>query len=251
MMRSAPPKLIDRVLALLFPPACREEVLGDLYEACDSSGQYIREALCILPLVIFRRIRRSADPQLLLMQAAVVYLSFMGAAWYEGKTFLFADLGLWKLAIPPAWVLVGLLVEDVYACPGSQSFFKQMRGPLLGFGFAYLSQIALSMDNLLLALPQWVMFFGSAAGLLFSIGLQFLIAPAVDRPLRAGVPAFWLKRTNVPLRMTQRTASIAGTLALLLLLAAAAGQLGGRWLMAALIVIPILLLVWRELRGKW
>ncbi len=249
-MCSAPPKIIARALSVVIPPACREEVLGDLYEGCGSSGQYVREALRVVPMVIFSRIRRTADSQVLLMQATALYLSFMGAAWYQGEAFLFQNSGLTRLAIPPACVLFGLIFDDVYACPGKPSLFKQMRGPVIGFGLAYLSQVALSADSRALALPPEVMYFGSAAGLLFSIGLRYLFPPVVDRPAGAGGPALWLKHTAEPFRIAPQIALIARTLAFVLLLAFVAGQVGGRLLAAALVLVSVFLLIFRELRRK-
>ncbi len=250
-MRSAPPKLIEKIVSLALPPACREEVLGDLYEGCHSSGQYIREALRVIPMVILSRIRRTADLQVLLMQATALYLSFMGVAWYEGKSFLFENSGLLRLAIPAAWVLFCLMVDDAYARPGKRSMLKQMRGPVLGLAFAYLSQEALSADNQLLALPPRIMFFGSAAGLLLSAGVKFLFPSVIDRPAGAGGPALWLKHTAEPFRIAQESVSIAKTLALVLAVAFVGGKFGGRWVVVALVLISVGLLIIRELRRRW
>lgn len=250
-MCSAPPKIIEKALSLVIPPACREEILGDLYEGCGSLGQYVCEALRVVPLVILSRIRRIVDSQVLLMQAMALYLSFIGAAWYEGKVFLFEDSGLLKLAIPPACVLFGLIFDDVYAYPGKRSLFKQMRGPVLGFGFAYLCQLAVSADNRVLALPPQVMFFGSATGLLFSSGLRYLFPPVTDRPAGAGGPALLVKHTAEPFRIAPEVMLIARTLAFVLVLAFVAGQMGGRLLAATLVLVSVFLLIFRELRRRW
>ncbi len=250
-MRAAPPKIIERILSLLIPPACREEILGDLYEGSDSLGQYLRQAFYILPMIIFSRIRRTADSQVLLMQATALYSSFLGAAWYEGKTFLFENSGLLRIALPPAWVLFGLIIEDAYSVPGKRSLLKKMRGPVLGFGLAYLSQLAFSAGRQsALSLPVRVMFFGSAVGLLLSIGLKFLFPPVVDCHISAGAPALWLKHTAEPFRITRELISIAKTLLFVLVLAFIGGQIGGRLLVLALLLISLLLLVFRELRRR-
>lgn len=250
-MCSPPPKIIEKVLSVIIPPACREEVLGDLYEGCGSSGEYIREALRVVPMVILSRIRRTADSQVLLMQATALYLSFLGAAWYQGKAFLFEDSGLLRLSIPPLWVLFGLIFDDVYTYSDKRSLLKRMRGPVIGFGFAYLSQVTLSADNRTLALPPQVMYFGSAAGLLFSIGLRYLFPPVIDRPAGAGAPALWLKHTAEPFRIAPQIILIARTLAFVLVLAFVAGQMGGRLLAAALVWVSVFLLILRELRRRW
>lgn len=85
MMRSLPPRTVEKILSLLIPPACREEVLGDLYESCEFSGQFIGEALRALPMLIFSRVRRTADPPVLIMHAVLLYLSFLAAAWDAGN----------------------------------------------------------------------------------------------------------------------------------------------------------------------
>src|SRR5579875_1940864 len=112
LMASDPPKIVERLLSLLLPPACREEVMGDMYESCDSLGEYIRQAIRVVPMVIFSRMRRTADAQVLLMQSAALYLSFLAAAWSQGKTFLVQNSGLMKLAIPCAWAVFGLVLAD-------------------------------------------------------------------------------------------------------------------------------------------
>lgn len=249
-MRSLPPRIVDEILRLLVPSACREEVLGDLYEECDSVGQYILEALRVLPMVLYSRIRRTADPQVLLMQAVALYLSYVGAAWHEGKTFLFRDSGLLRLAIPPAWVLFGVIMDDAYVVPGKRSFVKQMRGSLFGLVFAYVSQMALSTDNRQFGLPLPVMLFGSAAGLLFSVGLRYLFPTIIDRPAGAGGPALWLKHTPEPLRTGREATDIAKASVLVLALAFIGGQLGGSLLASVLIFALVVLLILRELRGR-
>ena len=249
-MRSPPPEIIEKILSRLIPPACREEVLGDLSEICTSSGQFIREAMRVIPMVILSRIRRTADSQVLLMQATALYMSFMAVAWYEGKTFLFEDSGLLRLAIAPAWVLFGLIIDDAYASPGKRSLIKRMRGPMLGFGFAYLSQLFLSADNPILALPPWVMFFGSAAGLLLSTGVKFLFPPAMDRQVGAGGPGLWLKYTAEPLRIAPEAMLIIKTVGFILVLAFVGGQVGGRSLSMALVFISVLLVILRELSRR-
>lgn len=251
VMPSAPPEIVEKTLSLLIPPACREEVLGDLYESCTSSSEYIREALCVVPMVILSRIRRTADPQVLLMQATILYVSFMGATWYQGKTSLFDDPGFVKLAIPTAWVVFGVAIDDAYSSPGKRSMLKQMRGPVLGLGFAYLSQVALSTGYRRLALPPWIMFYGSALGLLCSVAVKSLFPAVTDRQVGAGGPGLWLKHTAEPLRIAPEIMLIVKSLAFILVFAFIGGQVGGPALSACLVFISILVVIVRELRGRW
>lgn len=246
-MGSVPPRIVEKSLSLLIPPACREEVLGDLYERCEFSSQFMVEAFRVLPMVIFSRVRRTADPPVLIMHAAVLYLSYLVAAWRAGNTFLFKDLGLLRLAIPPACVLVGLMLDDAYSLPGKQDVFKNVRGPVLSLGFAYLFQVPLSGAHGL-ALPQQVMFCGSAAGLLLSTGLRSLFPPATDRPAGAGAPSHWLKHAPEPFHIAPQVLSIAKMLPVILVLVFVGAQIRGRLPAMTLVFALTLLLIVRELR---
>ncbi len=135
-MASGPSKAAETIVGILTPPACREEVLGDLYERYRSPLQYGFDALGTVPLVILSRIRRTADPQVLVMQAFALYLSFLTAARFEDESLLQAQWGLLRLAIPPGMTLLGLVLEDAYATPGQRSAPGLVRGPLIGLGLA-------------------------------------------------------------------------------------------------------------------
>ncbi len=58
-MRSRPSKTAEAIVAIFLPPACREEVLGDLHERYRSPGQYALDAIRTVPLVIYSRIIRA------------------------------------------------------------------------------------------------------------------------------------------------------------------------------------------------
>src|SRR5262245_27951784 len=86
--RSGPSRAAEGMVAILVPPACREEVLGDLHERYRSPGQYCCEALCTVPFVILSRIRRTTDPPVLLMQALGLSVCFLGSAWFQDNALL-------------------------------------------------------------------------------------------------------------------------------------------------------------------
>ena len=140
LMDSGPPKAVEAIAAILAPPACREELLGDLHERYRSPLQYALEAVLAMPLVIVSRIRRTADPQVLLIQAFVLYASFLVAAWLGGEALLSDEWELLRLAAPAGMTLLGLMLEDAYAKPACRSRFQLARGPLLGIGLALASQ---------------------------------------------------------------------------------------------------------------
>jgi hypothetical protein len=176
-MSASPPKAIQAIVALLIPPACREEVLGDLQERFTSPMHHIRDSLSAVPLVILSRIRRTADAPLLLMHAFVLYLSFYGAAWFRGSALLYEPGGLARLAIPGAVTLLALVLEDAYARPGHRTPFRLVRGPILGLVWTLLSQAAFWAGHSSLTLPLWIVLYGGALGLLLTSALRMLFSP--------------------------------------------------------------------------
>src|SRR5215475_10783278 len=166
LMNSGPSKTAEAIVAVFVPPACREEVLGDLHERYRSPGHYVLDAVRTVPLVIMSRIRRTADPLLLLMQAFAWYGSFWGAAWLNDKAFPGKPQGLLLLAIPAGLAMLGLILEDAYATPGRRSHLSLVRGPVLGLGLALASQGMFRIGNSILAVPSWVTFYGCATALL-------------------------------------------------------------------------------------
>ena len=196
LMHFGPSKTAEAIVAVFVPPACREEVLGDLHERYSSSGQYGLDAVRTIPLVIISRIRRTADHQVLLMQAFALYASFLGAAWLKDRTFLSDQWGLLRLAIPAGMAMLGLILEDAYAKPGRRSPLKLARGPVLGLGLALASQGIFRISNPDLALPTWIMFYGCALSLLLSSAVRMLFPPVSEQLQGANVPADWLKQSS-------------------------------------------------------
>lgn len=191
-MPSGPSKSAEAIVAILTPPACREEVLGDLYERYRSPAQYGFEALITIPLVILSRIRRTADPQVVLMQALALYLAFLGAAWFRDPRLLSQEWGMLRLALPPAIILFALVVNDAYAKPGPRAFGSLMLGPVIGVGLTLLSQLGLPLD---------VMVYGATMSFLSASAIRLLFPPVTSRPQRAGAPADWLKQAGDPIEL--------------------------------------------------
>jgi hypothetical protein len=206
LMGATPPKAATVIIGLLIPPACREEVLGDLHERDTSHGQYIWDALSTVPLVIMSRVRRTADPLLVLMQAFVLYLSFVGAAWYHDQTFLHEQSGLLRLALPSAVALAGIILEEAYAMPGKRYPLKPLRGPIFGLTAAFLTQADV---------PLWIMLYGSGLSLLLTTAVRLLFPPVGEHPLGANVPAHWLKQTAEPVKISPVVAGVILAVALL------------------------------------
>ena len=194
-MYSGPSKAAEAIVAVLVPPASREEVLGDLHERYSSPSQYGFDALRTIPLVIFSRIRRTTDPLVLPMQAFVLYLSFLIAAWLQDGAFLHGQAGLMRLAIPAAIVMLGLILDDAYAKPGQRSPLKLIRGPVLGFALALAAQGVFRIADPNLAIPAWIAFYGCAISLPLSSALRILFPPVTSQLQSAKVPADWLKQS--------------------------------------------------------
>jgi len=251
-MYSGPSKTAEAIVAVFVPPACREEVLGDLHERYSSSGQYGLDVLRTIPLVIISRIRRTADPQVLLMQAFALYVSFLGAAWLENGAFLSAPWGLLRLAIPAGMAMLGLILEDAYAKPGPRSQLNLARGPVLGLGLALASQGMFRIGNPDLALPSWIAFYGCAISLLLSSAVRILFPPATDQLQGANVPAHWLKQSGgslgnpeTSIRVAKGVAAIVAVVIVGTWMADRAGLPRPR-IVALLLVLSIAYQVWKR-----
>ena len=103
-MEARPPALMQAVVRLLIPPACREHVLGDLCERYRSRRQYVFEALTTIPAVVASRIRRTSSVGLLAMQAIGVCVAF----WKSTPS------GLVEMATSAAGALIMLVARDAY-----------------------------------------------------------------------------------------------------------------------------------------
>ena len=173
----APPKAIEAMVAILIPPACREEVLGDLHERFTSTQQYIADSVFAVPCVVASRIRRTTDSQILAMEAFAVYLSFLCAAWqWAGRAFLGEQRGLIRLAIPTVAALIALILRRAYAVPGRRSRWAPFLDGAAGTGGAVLSQAALWNIERELVLPLWILISGCATSVLLLAALRMVLA---------------------------------------------------------------------------
>jgi hypothetical protein len=179
---AAPSKVLERIVGFLTPPACREVLLGDLYERYRSPMHYISDAWFGVPSVVFSRIRRTADPGVLLMDALLLYVSFIGAAWQLDRNLVFAPFGLTRLAIPAGVAVIGLMLSDAYAHPGKRSALRPMVHAALGVGMAWFAQAAFAAAGFSFALPWWITIAGGAFGIVGVSMAGMLFPPNDDRP---------------------------------------------------------------------
>jgi hypothetical protein len=201
-MRTAPPKSFEKFVAFFIPPACREEVIGDLHERFLSTPRYVVDALMTVPLVITSRIRRTTDAVVFLMEAIVLYSSYLAAAFFLDQTLLTDALGFFRLGLPAAISMLTMMFADAYANPRNRSPLKPMLGVALATAFAWLSQAVLLAGNADFMLPRSVMVAGSSIGLLLVSSLRLLFAPA------ANVPAHWQKQSVAPFRINRPNTAV-------------------------------------------
>jgi hypothetical protein len=177
-----PPKMIEKAIGLLIPPACREEVLGDLQERCAGSRKYMGEAVRTVPLVVLSRIRRTTDPGLLLLEAMALYLAFVSSVVFFGDaSFLLEPNAYLRLAVPVVLALEALVLADAYATAG-----KRTVAGLLAALCAILVESLAAAANPNWAVPLFLVIFGACTGLLLVAALRLLFAPGDNRTTGAG-----------------------------------------------------------------
>lgn len=165
--RLTKPSWAEAIAEILIPPACREEVLGDLHERNASAARYLVELLRTLPFVIVSRIRRTSDLRLLALHAIGSYFAFYMAAWYEARS--------WRLLIPVAAALAALVLEDAYAGRAGTAWW--VRGPLLAMAAACVSEAALWTCGSSLALPGAIVIRGGASSLVWTLLIRAAFQP--------------------------------------------------------------------------
>lgn len=226
-----PPKLLEWLASLLIPPACREEVLGDLRERYRNPAHYLVDLISTVPLLILGRMRRNTDAQFFVMQAALIYGSFLTAAWYQDRTLLLDGSGLLRLAIPAGLTFLYLLVRDVFS--GGRTLWERTR-------FFVIEVFVLGLCGFLrLASPAvlygifWSLALVSTMRMMFEYGASQSRAAAVPAP----VPNQRPQRAEV-----SRAAKFAQDAAITMLcLAAAAGLIA---VMPKMVYVIIVFLAW-------
>jgi hypothetical protein len=199
-MESGPSKISEVIAGWLIPPACREEVLGDMRERHQGSAPYLLEAAYLIPCVIYSRICRTTDAVVALTEAVSMYTAFAMAAWWLDRAALMDQRGFVRLAIPPAIFLAATILADAYSNPKrrwqlKRLLLKPLFGPMLGFALSYAVQSMLGQW----AIPASVLAWGSGISLLLISTLRLAFPPIADQPQAANAPAFWQKLEFAPL----------------------------------------------------
>jgi hypothetical protein len=173
-MPAGPPKTLETFVGWWIPPACREEVLGDLHEKYTGPGQYILLAMCVVPFVILSRIRRTTDALILLTEALLIYGSFLAAAWYTDRASLTGQWGLLRLVIPTVVNLAVLVLEHAWDFE-TRWARALINGAVIGIGVYF-------------SLP------GELASVLLVGAVDFAFRRQANLPHAAAGPALWLKQ---------------------------------------------------------
>jgi len=195
-MPSVPPRILEAIAALLLPPVCREEVLGDLCEKYTGPIQYMVLAIRVVPCVIVSRIRRTADAHILTMEALLIYASYLAAAWYADSTLLMSQWGFFRLAVPAVLAVAFIMLEGAWAPVRERSPLRLTGEVAMGTLFAFLWMVR--------RLPDTLNLVGASASLLLVSAVRILFRPQVDKPQAATGPAVW----NEPAVMPRNTKSI-------------------------------------------
>jgi hypothetical protein len=187
-MESGPSKIAEALVYWLLPPACREEILGDMRERNQGSAQFLIEATCTVPSMIYSRIRRTTDAVVALMQAVSLYTAYVMSALWLNRDLLLRGYGFSRLAVPTAICLLAIMLGDAYSDPKKRSPCRILFGPTVGIALTYTLEL-----NHGWALPMPTLAWGGAFGFFTVSTLRLTFPPATERSQTVAVPAFWQK----------------------------------------------------------
>jgi hypothetical protein len=176
-----PPQIVEDAVGWCLPSACREEVLGDLYERYANAAQYAVSALTVAPRVILSQVRRNTDARVFLATSCAICYSF--AAGSPDFSLHSDPLTLLRLAIPAVAALLVLLLRNGYAESESRRLRAITLDVAVAMGIAAFTQLvlmaALRSD---LMLPRWCPSEGTVLGWLFAILLRAIFPPEMKLP---------------------------------------------------------------------
>jgi hypothetical protein len=179
-MTTYPPQFAEDLIASLLPPACREEVLGDLFESCRNPVEYGLSALAVVPRVIFSQIRRNTDSWIFLLTAGALAYSFIA-----GSHGLSSGLAhpLLRLAIPLIPALLALLICNGFAPVEERRLHAVTFDIVVAGAAAAITQLVLlTILQTGLMLPGWCPSERTALSWVAIILLRALFPPGVKVP---------------------------------------------------------------------
>lgn len=143
-----------------------------------------------------------------------MYTALIVAAWWLNPALFLGRRCFASLAIPPAVVVLAVIIGDAYSAPGQRWAFKSLLAPAIGFAFASIAQAMLGGW----ALPGDVFAWGGVTGLLCVAALRFAFPPLYEQPLGVSGPSYWRKLEAVPLWRDARPALLILAVVILYLL---------------------------------
>jgi hypothetical protein len=166
-MHSGPSKTAEAIVAVLVPPASREEVLGDLHElrSADSADPGLRFIHFVPGRGLAPRSRTLTGP---VGTAAPRDSGNHGDPWLDHRRHLCES--------------------------GQRSAPSLARGPVVGLLCAMASQEMFWIGGADFALPRWVMIYGCSMSLLLSCAVRVWFPPITGLLHGAKAPADWLGR---------------------------------------------------------
>jgi hypothetical protein len=180
-MMPHPPELAEDLVGWFLPPACREEVLGDLWESCKNPVQYTISALAVVPRVVVSQIRRNTDVWIFLLTTCGVCYSVAAGVFnlsLEGD-----PNGILRLAIPVVPAVLILLIRNGFASLEDRRRRAITLDITVAMGVAALTQlILLASFRSDLMLSRWCPTGGTVLAWLFIILLRAIFPPGAKLP---------------------------------------------------------------------
>jgi hypothetical protein len=180
-MMAHPPEFAEDLLGWCLPPACREEVLGDLWESCTNPLQYAMCALAVIPRVIASQIRRNTDAFIFLLTTCGICYSV--AAGGVNLSLDSDPNSLLRLAIPVVPAVLILLIRNGFASLEDRRRRAITLDITIAMGVAALTQlILLASFRYDLMLSRWCPTSGTVLAWLFVILLRAIFPPGTKLP---------------------------------------------------------------------
>lgn len=180
-MTTHPPELAENLVGWFLPPACREEVLGDLCEGYENTLQYAISAAAVAPRVILSQVRRNTAAWIFLLTTCGICYSV--ASGMVDLSLEGDPTALLRLAIPTVPAVLILLVRNGFAALEDRRRRAITLDVVIAMGIAALTQlILLTTSRPDLMLPRWCPSGGTVFAWLLIIVLRAIFPPGAKSP---------------------------------------------------------------------
>jgi hypothetical protein len=180
-MMAHPPEFAEDLVGWFLPPACREEVLGDLCESYQNVFQYALGAATVIPRVTLSQIRRNTGAWIFLLTTCGVCYSV--AAGVVNLSLKGDPSALLRLAIPVVPAVLILLIRNGFAALEDRRRRAITLDIVVAMGVAALTQLILfAASRYDLMLLRWWPSGDTALAWLFIIVLRAIFPPEAKLP---------------------------------------------------------------------